>query len=469
MAKEPAIMEQLKDFTFYPDTTSVYGFTRYSLPQILTGKVFYNDVPYEEYFIDAWSETPYYKILEKNNYDIGLYTEGKYVYHKANIMNLERGQIIFNARAIKSFRNLVLFRASPHYLKRRFYQYNPNEWISMLQNQKEAVYREDDIRFYEFLKKGLTCNDDINCFRFYHLAGAHGPFILDRNIKSVPKEAGNQYEQAIGALRIVLEYIEQMKHKRLFDDSTFVIMADHGQHNTVGSRALLCVKYSGERNQKLKVSDTSISFSNFMPMVLRELNNNENNKSFSSKERYFYYSEGNAFVEYEIAGNANNMNSWTKKRVLTRPDNKMLGLYPLGTKIVFNWNSIIKNKEFGQFLWKGWDQIEEHAVWSVGSNSELQFKLKDYKNQDLQFQLCASAFLVNIPYRTVTVYANKKMITKLVMDNKKPVYTFKIPSSVISDDILNIRFSIDHSGIHKERDHRDLGIYLSWFIIEALP
>ena len=468
MEKEPEIIEKLKDFTFYPDTTSMYGNTTYSLPQILTGKVYNYDVSYREYFEEAWANTHYYKLLEKNNFDIGIYTDGIYVHPQTYILNLESDKVVFNEESIKSFRNLVLFRISPHYLKKRFYKYNPNEWISMLRNQKIPVYKEDDKQFYTGLKEGLTFEDKKNCFRFYHLAGAHGPFIIDRNVESVEKESGNQYEQSVGVLKIVLDYIDQMKQKGVFDNSTFVMMADHGAHNTVGSRSLLCIKFANEHNKAIKVSNESISYAQFLPIVFQNLNNDTIIRNFSKNERYFYHFEGKNCVVYKIVGNAKDINSWKKDKVLERSNNKNIGLYTLGTKIKYNWKSILNNKEHELFLWKSWDKVEDNAVWSLGSDCELQFKIKDYQKQELQFSFAANAFLVNIPYRTVTVYVNQQYITKIVVDNKNPVHSFKIPSTAIPKDMLNVHFSIDHSGVHKEKDHRDLGMYLQCVKIDVV-
>ena len=463
MVKEPEIIKKLKDFTFYPDTTSVYGFTSYSLPQMFTGEAYRGDVPFNEYFEEAWANVPYYKLLEKNNYNIGIYTDGIYVHPQTHILNLESDKVVFNEESIKSFRNLVLFRVSPHFLKKRFYKYNPNEWISMLQNQKIPVYREDDKQFYTGLKKGLTFDDKKNCFRFYHLAGAHGPYVIDRNVESVNKESGSQYEQSVGALKIVLEYIDQMKQNGVFNNATFVITADHGAHNSVGSRPLLCIKYSDDYNKVMKVSDESVSFSRFMPMVLQKFENKEIKRDLSDSDRIFYYVDKKKIIEYKIVGNAKEIDSWKKGKTMYA---KSDSLYTLGTKVATN----TRNKENERFLLKGWDRVEDHAVWSLGPDSEVQFKIKDYKKQDLQFQFCATTVLVDIPYRTVTVYANNKFITKLIFDNKNPVYSFKIPSSVISDDMVNVHFSIDHSGVHKEKlaDGRDLGIFLQWMKIDAV-
>lgn len=467
MMKEPGIMDELKDFTFYPDTTSVYGLTAFSLPQMLTGEIYYNDIPYKDYFEIAWEKTPYYRKLRENGFDIGIYTEGSYVHPKANIVNLESGKVVFNEKSLKSFRNLVLFRISPHYLKKRFYVYNPNEWISMLKNEKISVYIEDDRQFYLNLKKGLTYDKNKNCFRFYHLLGAHAPFVLDRNVEPVKKDAlRSQYEQSVGSMKIVLEYIDQMKRKGVFDNCTFVITADHGVHNAIGSRPLLCIKYAGDKNTTIKVNDGSVSFSQFLPMVFQKWNDNDNEKkNLFTNDRKYYHMEGKNFVEYEILGNAKNKNSWKRGKIFERNFGNKSTIYKLGTQINFNW----KNEENEPFLLKGWDRMEDHAVWSLGSDSELQFSIKNYQNQNLQFEFCASSFLVDVPYRNVTVYANQKFITKLVFDNTNPIHSFIIPSSVINNGLLNIHFTIDHTGIHKEKDPRDLGIFLKWLKIDAIP
>ena len=465
--KDPYIINELKGFTFYPDTTSVYGYTEYSLPQILTGKIYYNDKSYTEYFEDAWDDNVYYKNLEQKNYNIGIYSDGTFVSKKVPITNLISGRITLNNRSMHLFNNLVLFRIVPHYVKKAFYNYDPNARISLLENQSLQPYKEDDRKFFLDLKKGLKIQDNNNSFRFYHLFGAHSPFTLDRNVEPVlPDAKGNQYEQSLGALKIVLEFIAQMKKKSLFDNSTFAIMADHGDHNKIGSRPLLCIKRPNDKFD-MKVSKEAISFSEFMPMLLHSFEGKEVSSSFSLDERVFFFvDEEKGFVEYKIIGNAKDITSWQKNRIYSK--------YREGQSVSYNLGEIIDFTVFGNstnFKKSGWSEREEtHGTWSIGSDTELSFRINDYQKKDLTVKFTAFSFLADLPYRTAKIYVNKQYITDLIFDNKRPYYSFKIPASVMEGNLLDIHFSIDNSDRainYENNEKRHLGIFMQKLIIEA--
>lgn len=465
--KEPKIIDELKGFTFYPDTTSIYGYTEYSLPQILTGKIYYNDKSYTDYFEDAWDDNAYYKNLKKNNYNIGIYSDGTFVSKKAPITNLISGRITLNNRSMQLFNNLVLFRMVPHYVKKAFYYYDPNARISLLENQSLQPYKEDDRKFFLDLKKGLKVQDNNNSFRFYHLFGAHSPFTLDRNVEPVLHNSkGNQYEQSLGALRIVLEFIGQMKKMNLFDNSTFAIMADHGDHNKIGSRPLLCIKRPNDKFD-MKVSKEAISFSEFMPMLLHSFESKDVSSSFSLDKRVFFFvDEEKGFVEYKIMGNAKDITSWQKNGIYSK--------YREGQSISYNLGEIIDFTIYGnstRFKKSGWSEREEtHGSWSIGSDTELSFRINDYQKKDLTVKFKAFSFLADLPYRTAKIYVNKQYITDLIFDNRRPYYSFKIPASVMEGNLLNIHFSIDNSDRainYENNEKRHLGIFMQKLIIEA--
>lgn len=450
MSKDPQIIEELKGFTFYPDTTSVYGFTHNSVPQILTGKIYYNDMPHSDYLEKAWEDNEYYKKLNRNHYDVGIYTIQTITSGHAPIDNLISEDIELNENSMQDFTNLVRFRMMPHYFKQLFYLYDPNGKTSILKNQKMQVYKVNDGNFYSELKKGLTYTDNKNCFRFYHLAGAHYPYIYNRNMEFEYHEKNNinRYEQSVGVMKIVIEYIRQMKETGVFDDCTFVIMADHGDFNQPGSRPLLCIKQPKSPLVDMKISNDSISYSEFLPMLFQRFDDsykNGNQKSFSLPVRKYYLQQERDFVEYEIVGNAKDINSWKKKETLGSWYKNQGRLYSLGEEIDCTDN----NPNFEMFQGTGWmEKSEPKGSWSVGAVSTLQFNLGNYKKgTDLVFSFTADSYISNLPYRTAKFYVNDVFITDIVFDNKKQDFSFIIPENVINSNLLRIRFSIDHNGL----------------------
>ncbi len=134
--KEPAIINELQGFTFYPDTASVFGLSYTSLPQILTGKAYYNDMSRSQYIEKAWDNNHFYTDLRNNNYDICIYTTEELASLDAPISNLVYENIVVTKDSMnKRLKPLILFRMSPHYVKRFFYKYNPDFYLNLLSNK----------------------------------------------------------------------------------------------------------------------------------------------------------------------------------------------------------------------------------------------------------------------------------------------------------------------------------------------
>ena len=463
--RDLAELDELKDFTFYPDTTSVFGYTHNSLPQILTGKTYYNDMPFEEYLDVAWKNNSYYEKMKSNNYNIGIYTEGNHISKNAPVENLINEEIKFDKNSLKDLNNLILFRMVPHYIKKSFYEYNPNEWTNLLTNKNLQVYNENDMKFYLELKKGLVMENDKNCFRFYHLVGAHFPYIYNREMEYIAKnEKGNEYDQCLGVLKIVKEYIRQMKQKGIFDDSTFVIMADHGFHNQIGSRPLLCIKQPHSNHEKIMISNEPISFVQFLPMILQQIGSANDNKVFSQHVRNYYLQQERDFVEYKIVGNAKNPASWKQGKVLRSWYKQQDKLYTLGTEI----DCTDKNRDFEKYQGHGWFiKPDPYGTFSVGPSSDLLFQIKDYQNQNLRFSFTAFAWLGKLPCRNVKVFVNEKFANEFIIDNRNADFSFIINSNMVRDGKVRLRFDIDHSGIALKEGLQDLGVLWKKLKIEA--
>ncbi len=445
--KEPEVINELQGFTFYPDTTSVYGLTYTSLPQMLTGKVYYNDMSRSQYIEKAWKDNPYYATLINNNYDVGIYSTEEMATPDAPISNLVTENIVIDNDSLSNLKNLILFRMAPHYAKRVFYEYDPDFKFGLLVNKNNQAFQAHDRDFYLQLKKGLVFQHEKNCFRFYYLRGAHYPFLIDRNMEYIKKGTkGNVFEQSLGMLKIVTEYLKQLKQSNTFDNCTFVITADHGFHNKIGTRPLLCIKQPNSETVPMKISEEEISFADFMPMLLERFYG-EKGKSNSAevKKRYYYLQQERDFVEYEIVGNAKDLKSWNKKRVLGSWYKKQVNTYNLGEEIDCsdnNWN-------FETFQGTGWfEKPESGGSWSIGPESTLQFMLNDYKKgKDLLFSFTADSYISNLQYRTAKFYVNDIYITDVLFDNKNNDFSFIIPANIINSNLLRIRFTIDNNGL----------------------
>ena len=267
-------------------------------------------------------------------------------------------------------------------------------------------------------------------------------------------------------MKIVLEYIRQMKEMKVFDISTFVIMADHGKPNTIGSRPLLCIKRPQD-SFSMNVSNKPISFAQFLPMILNQADNGIIKYVSYPNIRAFYLQKERDFIEYQIEGNARDIRLWKKGRNLGSWYKKQRNLYTLGEKI----DCSDKNMYFETFQGKGWyARPHSNGTLTVGPETDMILKLRDYKNQNLKLSFSAVAYLQGLSSRTLKIYANKTLVKELCLDNKTHFFSVKIPSSLLTGtDLLRISFCIDHADAALKNGLTNAwGFLMEWFKVEEV-
>ena len=140
---------------------------------------------------------------------------------------------------------------------------------------------------------------------------------------------GNQISQSRGALKIVYEYIQNMKKLGIYDDATIIITADHGQNLHIGEKSInlddceltsnpiLYVKLPNEHNDKVKYSNAPVSHTEFAATVINAVGGNADlyGRMFNqisedeSRERVFIFN-GDIYQKYLISGDVNDISFW---------------------------------------------------------------------------------------------------------------------------------------------------------------
>lgn len=311
------IIASFKDFTYYPDTISSFGFTMYSLPEILTGKYFDPSIEkYPDFLNRAWKDNSFYKKLKDENYSINLYTLGDFVDKNAPIDNLITEKIILNNDMITKFYGLVKFRIVPHYLKKIFYEYDSNLSNSMIQNQSHKIYKFNDRGFYADLKKGLALNKSKNFLQFYHLEGAHYPWVFDENMEPLRQGMKGTVEKAaLGRLKIASEFIKQLQYNRLYDNATLVVIADHGFNHMLARRPVFMIKQPNSHNEKIIVNQRPSTVVDLMPLICQRFITKEyfdaETRILSNRNRAFFYEDKDGgFYRYIVGKDASRVESW---------------------------------------------------------------------------------------------------------------------------------------------------------------
>ena len=300
----------LKDFTYYPDTLSMYVFTRESIPYMLSGIPNLNETDFTTYYNNAMDNSPFIKRLKEEDYQINLYETDL-------IWNTEESSVVQNIEDfnkslpstcyLKNQTKYVLFKYLPFFLK----SYSKAESFNLNYCKTDSIpgsFTFSDRDLYDIVNNNNLEKVENNYFSFIHIEGAHVPLNLDENLNKI---GSGTYSQKINAsIKVFNSYIERLRTSGEYDNSVIILMADHGfVEEGEGTRAnpILYIKGLNEHHD-MKVSDKAISYSDLMDAYNDLLDGKKSSELFpsitSTRERkyiwYRYLYENN---KIEIATN----------------------------------------------------------------------------------------------------------------------------------------------------------------------
>lgn len=320
LRENPAYEDIFTDFTFYTNTMGGYPVTRNSVPFILSGEWFENEVEFKEYEAKAYAESPLLALLENGGWSMGVYDgvmlvddEGKARFD--NVLPSQRG-FTSNLLFIKWQLQLTGFRYAPYCLKP--YMFVNLKHLVWLKNPPdgETMFNATNDNFYNSVLSEEISYTDQRCFRFIHINGGHGPYIFNEKVEEVPPEEGSYEDNIKASLTITREYLDKMKAAGVYDNSAIIIMADHGSstismdyHNQ--QNPIFFVKGINE-DHALARSDAPISYADLQEAYVRLLEGVEGGQIFDWKSgdqrerRYLFYEGGEEdhMVEYMQPGRA---------------------------------------------------------------------------------------------------------------------------------------------------------------------
>jgi len=323
-AEDPDFFSELDGFTEFDDFIQYFGSTFPSVAAYLTGHRFMYDMPRTAYFDYAWANAEFMHKLRERGIDIRLYVDRGACFDSTRQLdglasNTFKGQLDINKRAmLVKLLKLSGYRFAPIFMKQAFWL-SPYEFYDlMILTDETAPYMVNNFGYYESLiTNGLSVWDDVDeSFKYLHLQGSHPPLNMNEYIEYV--EEATIVQQSKGALRIVYEYLRQLRELGHYEDSVIIIMGDHG--NYLGNdlerpaRAGLLVKPAGSFGTPLEYSHAPVSPDQLHATFMEGL--------FGSSEdfgpTFFDISEGDPMVReytinrwrYRITGDGRDFSNW---------------------------------------------------------------------------------------------------------------------------------------------------------------
>lgn len=336
----PDMFDSLDGFTYYQNSVSHHSRTYPSIPYLLTKQTCYFDVPYPDYIANAHQTSTFLEEIKATGADTRIYTSSSYV--DDSLMGVVDNYKTYDSSSIlavkpfyliKKMLKISLYRILP-YLFKDYFQYSSNEINNqVINNDKVGIYESDDI-FARYVRDyGLTVDESYEkAFRFYHFWGTHSGCDLDENGNKA--NTINDLTAAMrGCIRIIEEYIQEMKRLGVYEQSTIIITADHGHSHSTDTTlevpgaptSLMLVKPAGSFGTPVKTSTSPVCHDDLFATALDGLG--ANGQKYGSRifdiaedakrDRYYYHSafysdvDGEVVLrEYLINGDARDENNW---------------------------------------------------------------------------------------------------------------------------------------------------------------
>lgn len=303
LESEPELKEELEGFTYFSNFTGSYSTTSYSLAHLATGKYCYNEQPALEWVETVAEERLYLDELLEDDYQLYLYStmttcfpsrfeNAAENYANAPLMISDKLHFTYDLY------QLVGLKYFPDFVKPYLWMTGEEFDYWKTVDAPYAPFSVDNLVFKKGLEaEGITTNEADKQIKYIHLNGSHYPYELDENAEQVGQNAVSAVRCARGVLRIVQEYLEELKKNESYDDTAVIITADHGYYESgVLANPVFLVKPQGATGEMV-INTAPVCQGDFAATVLElaglKQNDNYGVSAFeipedSQRERYFY-------------------------------------------------------------------------------------------------------------------------------------------------------------------------------------
>lgn len=336
ISEHPEYQEMLKDFSYYPDTMSGYAFTMESMPFIFSSNWY--EKPYDDYATKSYNESPFLNKVYDEGYEMNFYDDS-FIWNDDKVFRLDNISKEVQSPRTKNFikqeLKYILFKILPYPIKRFSMIQNLNFQDSIKQSENGIFNWKDETFRHKYLTLQAEMTDD-KYFQFLHIEGGHVPYDFDENGNTInPTDDNGTYDRKLlGVLSSIQIYLNRIKEAGAYDNSTIIIMADHGfdtddKWGTLkrGNPALF-IKGKNETHHAMKVSNKQISQVDYVEAFNQLLDGAKSTEIFENIPEegrirlYYDYGHGKeeTMTEHEQRGKA-----WTTDELI--PTGKEIDRY----------------------------------------------------------------------------------------------------------------------------------------------
>ncbi len=430
----------LDGFTFFRETTGSFPVTWASIPALLSGVNYKNQVPRSQFESEILRTKTIGNILFDGGYEVDVVTWRPH-YMQGKMTNFfaipfpyvsEKKSLAIHGAALLA--DLVFFRTVPHFLKR--YVYNDQMWLFRPLAGQSLPWQFSGVAFLDDLIKKASVGRRGPVYKYFHFIQAHGPGVMAEDCQfagqTLPPSREAITTQSKCTLEQVIAFLRTLRELGIRDSSLIVVNADHGgwippemrnmddaydqplPQNVGAALPLLAIK-PPYATGPLRTSDAQTMLIDIPATIFRILDVDEHVEGRSVfdieegeiRERSFYHhtwtreSQASDFLdrldEYVIRGSVFDRWSWSRGATYFPPE----GLNPAAQITEID----IGSESASRYLDVGWSFNEGSADegvtyrWALGRNASILLELPTDRELRLTARMKATLF----DHQSVTV------------------------------------------------------------------
>ncbi|WP_251158653.1 sulfatase-like hydrolase/transferase [Caniella muris] len=243
LVRYPDALDGFTGFTRYANTSGVMIPTRYAMSSLVTGQNLDDgDEVWDNAKIAEWySEENLVDAMRGAGYGVNVYATdmpqgtASLVGRVGNVHRVDLEAPFWPT--VTELWKCSLYREAPWALKPPFWFYS-GDVVGSLVGEGDAgdktPFKLDDAAMLDTLRTtGLSVGDTVEgekgTYRLIHMSGAHSPITLSVDGERVEEGTTDLVDQIRGSLKIVQAYLDELKRLGVYDDTTVIITADHGE------------------------------------------------------------------------------------------------------------------------------------------------------------------------------------------------------------------------------------------------
>jgi hypothetical protein len=249
VAKERRFFDEVfSGFTYFADHLGAFPTTRASMPAMLTGEVYRNDEPFQQFIDRTVNRRSIATVLAKHGYAV----------HSVSFHHREHPKVAGDARAVRytiptpygSYADYVrfaalqlfdfaAFRCVPHVVKP--WVYHDDEWLwqrlfvsgGLSSARARTARASNHAAFLDEMAERLRVGARTPVYQFVHVAIPHPPVVLDAECSPIWKAGTSRQEyagQSRCAIAVVGRLLNRLRSLGVYDASDILLTSDHGWH-----------------------------------------------------------------------------------------------------------------------------------------------------------------------------------------------------------------------------------------------